>query len=357
MDWNEWNRKIPPVDQKAAAVCQKHWDSLAKPLGSLGLLEDAVVKIAALTGDPDVRLNKRAAVVICADNGVVRQGVTQTGVEVTASVARNIAKGRGCINRFSSVAHTDVFPVDLGVAADLSDAGVLQRKISWGTNDITAGPAMTEEQAERALLTGIDLARELKEKGYQVLITGEMGIGNTTTSSAIAAVLLHRPIEEMTGRGAGLSDQGMKRKTAAIRRAIEQNRPNPENAFDVLRKVGGYDIAGMAGLFLGGALYRVPVLIDGFISSVAALVAARLCPDSRCAMFATHQSDEPASAAILKALNLRPLLYAGMRLGEGTGAVAFLPVIDLALELYHNMDTFEDLKIDQYKHLGGEKEC
>lgn len=357
MNWIKWNCKIAPPDERAATDCKKRWNSLAKPLGSLGLLEDAVVKIAALAGKADITLEKRAVVVLCADNGVVAKGVTQTGMDVTASVARNIARRRGCVSRFAFAAHADVFPVDIGVAADLSDAGLLDRKIAWGTRDLSEGPAMTLEQAEQALQTGIDLVADLKKKGYQMIATGEMGIGNTTTSSAIASVLLRRPVEEMTGRGAGLSDRGMKRKVEVIRQALEVNRPDPDNALDVLAKVGGLDIAGMAGLFLGGALYRVPILIDGFISSVAALVAARLCPNSLCAMLATHCSDEPAAALVLDALGLRPLIFAGMRLGEGTGAVSALPLFDLALEVYHNMDTFDDLAIESYQPLGGETPC
>lgn len=357
MDWNEWNNQIPPLDKAAADASKRRWNSLAKPLGSLGLLEDAVVKIAALTGKADFTLVKRAVVVMCADNGVVAKGVTQTGMDVTASVAKNIARRRGCISRFAFAAHADVFPVDIGVAADLSGANLLDRKVAWGTKDLSEGPAMTREQAEQALQIGIDVVADLKKKGYQVIATGEMGIGNTTTSSAIASVLLQRPAEEMTGRGAGLSDQGMKRKIEMIRQALEINRPNSDDALDVLTKVGGFDIAGMAGVFLGGALYRVPVLIDGFISSVAALVAARLCPNARCAMLATHCSDEPAAALILDALGLRPLIFAGMRLGEGTGAVSALPLFDLALEVYHNMDTFDDLAIESYQPLGGETSC
>ncbi|MGI5895413.1 MAG: nicotinate-nucleotide--dimethylbenzimidazole phosphoribosyltransferase [Oscillospiraceae bacterium] len=347
----DWKDTIARPDKSAADRCRARWNSLAKPLGSLGLLEEAVVQIAALTGNAGYRIDRRAAVVMCADNGVVAQGISQTGMEVTAAVARNIARGRGCISRFAGCAGVDVFPVDIGVAENLTGSGVLDRKIAPGTGDISTGSAMTLEQARRAVSVGIDLVRELKAQGYQILATGEMGIGNTTTSSAVASVLLGRPVSEMTGRGAGLSDQGMAHKIAVIQKALEVNRPDPQDAWDVLAKVGGFDIAGMAGLFLGGALYRVPVLIDGFISSVAALVATRLRPEAACAMLATHVSEEPAARCVLDALGLRPLLCAGMRLGEGTGAVAALPLLDMALELYFHMDTFGEIQIDCYQPL------
>ena len=193
------------------------------------------------------------------------------------------------------------------------------------------------------------MVRQRAEEGYRLLATGEMGIGNTTTSSAVAAVLLGRPVTEMTGRGEGLSDEGLQRKIAAIEKAIRVNRPDPDDALDVLAKLGGFDIAGMAGVFLGGAIYRVPVLIDGFISAVAALCAARMEPESACAMLASHVSAEPAAACALDALGLKPLITAGMRLGEGTGAVCAMPLLDLALVEYDSMNSFGEIGVEQYK--------
>jgi len=230
---------------------------------------------------------------------------------------------------------------------------VLDRRVGNGTGDITLGPAMTGEQAEQAVLTGVALARELKEQGVGLLATGEMGIGNTTTSSAVACVLLDRPVQEMTGRGAGLSDEGLRRKIRAIETAIELNRPDPADPLDVLAKVGGFDIAGMCGIFLGGALYRVPVMMDGFISTVAALCALRLCPGAGKAMFASHVSAEPAGRLILDALGKGPLITAGMRLGEGTGAVAAIPLLDMALSLYADGTTFDGTGIEAYTPQGG----
>ena len=342
---------IVPADQEAMRRAKARWDSIAKPLGSLGALEDAVIRIAGMTGSPDVDISKRAVVVMCADNGVVAEGVTQTGQEVTAIVAENMSSGDTSVCAMSRAAGAEVVPVDVGVARPLTGARIVQRNIRRGTADMTLGPAMTREEAVRAVLTGVEIARELRGRGVRLLATGEMGIGNTTTSSAVAAVLLGRPAEDMTGRGAGLSSEGLQRKIKAIQTAIAVNRPDPADALDVLHKVGGLDIAGLAGVFLGGALCRTPVLVDGFISSVAALVAARLCPQCKDYMLGSHASEEPASQLVLAELGLRPFLYAGMRLGEGTGAVAVMPLLDMGLAVYREMTTFEDTNIEAYQPL------
>ena len=217
---------------------------------------------------------------------------------------------------------------------------------------MTQGPAMSRGEAVQAVLTGVETARELCAGGVRLLATGEMGIGNTTTSSAVAAVLLGQEPVVMTGRGAGLSDAGLQKKIHAIETAVAVNRPDPSDVLDVLHKVGGLDIAGLAGVFLGGALCHTPVLVDGFISSVAALVAARLCPACKDYMLGSHASEEPASRLVLSELGLRPFLYAGMRLGEGTGAVAVMPLLDMGLAVYREMATFEDTNIEAYQPLG-----
>ena len=287
---------ITPPDEVARAEARRRWNDCAKPLGSLGLLETALEDIAALTGSADIRLDRRAVLVLCADNGVVAQGVTQSPSSVTGLVAKQLAARRTSVCRMAQAARCQVVPVDVGILDFQEMPGVLSRRIGNGTGDISQGPAMTRRQAEQALHTGMELVREQQALGVDLLATGEMGIGNTTTSSAVACVLLGRPAEEMTGRGAGLSDQGLQKKTAAIRRALEVNRPDPSDPLDILQKVGGFDIAAMCGVFLGGALYRVPVLIDGLISAVAALCALRLCPAAGKAMLASHVSAEPAGA-------------------------------------------------------------
>ena len=339
---------VTEADEGARRAAKRRWDACAKPLGSLGLLETAVERLAALAGSPEVCLTPRALLVLCADNGVVAQGVTQSGSEVTAVVTRNLALGRTAVCRMAAVANCAVVPVDLGVLDFPPVEGVLRRRAGNGTADLSQGPAMAREQAVQAVLAGMDLVREQREQGVHLVATGEMGIGNTTTSSAVACALLGRPAEEMTGRGAGLSGEGLRRKVRAIRRGLEVNRPDPADPLDVLTKVGGFDIAGLCGVFLGGALYRVPVLADGFISTVAALCAVRLCPLAEQAVFASHVSAEPAGALVLNALGQKPLITAEMRLGEGTGAVAAIPLLDMALAVYGEAYTFEQGGIGPY---------
>lgn len=340
--------RIGGPDETARSACLARWDGLAKPLGSLGLLESSLARIAAATASADISLERRVLLVLCADNGVVAQGVTQTDSSVTGAVARALAAGESTVCHMARVARCQVIPVDMGIADFAPAPGVWSRRVRNGTEDITRGPAMTRAQCVRAIETGVRLVWECRQAGASILATGEMGIGNTTTSSAVAAALLGKSPAEVTGRGAGLSDAGLTRKIAAVRRALDVNRPDPADPIDVLGKVGGLDIAGLCGVFLGGALYRVPVLIDGFISGTAALCAARLCPGAQFSMLASHVSAEPAGRLVLDALGLQPLLSAGMRLGEGSGAVAALPLLDMALAVYQSGQTFGRLGIDAY---------
>jgi nicotinate-nucleotide--dimethylbenzimidazole phosphoribosyltransferase len=353
MDFSKLNESIPGCDGVAVKAACEHWDSIAKPLGSLGLLEKGIIRFAGISGSANVRLDKRAVLVLCADNGVVCEGVTQSSCEVTMLVAENLTKGQTSVCRMAKVANTDVFPVDMGMVTRSSNPLLIDKHIADGTKNIAVGPAMTKEQAVQAIEAGMELVRTCKAQGYQVLATGEMGIGNTTTSSAVAAVLLGKPVSAVTGRGAGLSDIALNRKISVIEQAISVNKPDPGDALDVLSKLGGFDIAGITGIFLGGALYRVPIIIDGIISSLGALVASRLCPASVYAMIASHVSDEPAGRMILDALGLKPLILAEMRLGEGTGAVAVLPLFDMALAVYHGSSSFSDIGLEAYKPQGG----
>ena len=237
---------IEPLDQKAMVIAQKRWDSIAKPLHSLGKLETLLTQVAGITGNADIDLSKRGLVAMCADNGVVEEGVTQTGQEVTAIVAENFLRYDTSVGVMCKQNHAEIFPVDMGMVTDTKVR--TDHKVAYGTQNMTKGPAMTREQAIKGIEAGIAMVEELKNKGYKILATGEMGIGNTTTSSAVASVLLEQPVEEMTGRGAGLTSEGLVRKIAAIRKAIELNQPDPSDAIDVLAKVGGLDIAGMAGI-------------------------------------------------------------------------------------------------------------
>lgn len=353
MDFQQLNRQIAPPDEAAARRAWAHWDGIAKPLRGLGTLEELVVKCAALTGDEAVSLSPRAVLVLCADNGVVCEGVTQTDASVTAQMAEQILHGRSSVCRMAASAGTDVFPVDMGMLRRV--AGVEGCHIADGTQNIAVGPAMTMPQAVAAIEAGMELARRARARGYRLLATGEMGIGNTTTSSAMAAVLLDMPVSDVTGRGAGLSDAALTRKRDVIRRAIAVNRPDAASPLDVLSKLGGFDIAGMTGIFLGGALYRVPVLIDGLISSIAALLAARLCPNAVCAMLPSHCSAEPAAQRVLRELSLHAVLDAGLKLGEGTGAVCMMPLLDMALAVYHGSAAFTDAGVAQYTVQEGDR--
>ena len=338
---------VAPADEAARAAAHAHWAALAKPLGGLGRLETMLEDAAALTGTAELEFARRAVLVLCADNGVVAQGVSQTGQEVTRAVAVNLAARRTSVCQMARAANCAVVPVDMGIAGE-PVPGVLNCRVAPGTADFTAGPAMSRAQAVQAVAAGMELVRSQKAADVQLLATGEMGIGNTTTSSAVAAVLLGQPVERMTGRGAGLSDEGLARKIDAIHRGIACNRPDPADVLDVLSKLGGFDIAGLAGVFLGGALEGVPVLADGFISGVAALCAVRLCPAAAKAVFASHCSAEPAGRLVLEALGREPLITAGMHLGEGTGAVASIPLWDMALAVYNGCYSFTEGGITPY---------
>lgn len=340
---------ITPLDKKAMETAQKRWDSIAKPLHSLGKLETLLIQIAGITGNPDIDFSRRALVAMCADNGVVEEGVTQTGQEVTAIVAENFLKGDTSVCAMCRQCNVLVYPVDTGMVTDTKVRTDL--KVMKGTHNMAKGPAMTREEAIRGIMAGVTAATELKAEGYQILATGEMGIGNTTTSSAVASVLMDQPVETMTGRGAGLTSEGLNRKVAAIKKAIELNRPDPADPVDVLAKVGGLDIAGMAGVFLGGAALHMPVLMDGFISCVAALIAMKLCPTAGDYILASHVSKEPAAHLILEHMGKEAILHADMCLGEGTGAVTLFPVLDMAAAVYHSMSTFEDIHVEQYEEL------
>ena len=349
MTLEETMQKIHPVDVAAMAAAKQHWDGLGKPLGSLGRLEKALIQIAGIQRTGDVHIDRKALVIMCADNGVVEEGVTQCGQEVTATVAENFLDEKSCVAIMCRRAGTKICPVDIGMAVDTPR--VEKRKIAYGTKNMAKEPAMTREQAVAAIEVGIAKAEELHAQGYEMLATGEMGIGNTTTSSAMTAVYLGLDVETVTGRGAGLSSHGLQRKIHAIKQAIAVNQPDPEDPLDVLAKVGGLDIAGMCGLFLGGAAQQMPVIMDGFISQVAALTAVRLVPECADYILASHVSEEPGANILLKALEKDAFLTCGMRLGEGSGAVALFPILDFASDIYHKMSTFVQADIVEYQPL------
>lgn len=337
--------------EQAMQECRRRWDGIAHPLGSLGLLEEALVRIAGVTGSADIDLSKKAVAVLCADNGVVAEGVTQTGQEVTALVAKALCEGTSSVCRMAQVAGAQVIPVDMGMAHRVEDARLLLRRIADGTQNIACGSAMSRAQAVQAVETGVALVRQCKEQGFCLIATGEMGIGNTTTASAVTSVLLGVPPRQVTGRGAGLSSEALARKCRVVEQAIARSHPDAAQPLEVLAAVGGFDIAGMAGICLGGAYYGVPVLLDGVISCAAALAAVRLWPDAQMALLASHRSAQPAAQMLLDALQLRPFLDCGMRLGEGTGAVAAMPLLDMAAAVYGQMHTFSQMEMSPYEHL------
>ncbi len=338
---------IQPVDAKVFTACIERLNKVAKPLGSLGKLEELLARIAAITGSLEIDIGKKAVSVFCADNGVTRHKVAQGNHEVTTAIARMLSIQKASISVMAKPCGANVFVTDIGMT-DTVD-GLRNCKLMNGTNDIAQGPAMTRDDAKKAIKIGMDIVEELKGHGYRLIATGEAGIGNTTTSSACCAVLLHRPACEVTGRGAGLDDEGLFRKIAAIEQAIAVNAPDPADPIDVLHKLGGLDIAAMTGVFLGGALHRIPVVMDGFISGVAALIAVRLCPLVREYILPSHESGEPGACCLMEELGFSPIIQAGMRLGEGTGAVALFPLLDMALSVYREAATFSDIKVEAYK--------
>lgn len=340
--------KITPLDKAAMKAAQNRWDSRTKPLGSLGRLEGIVVRLAGINGTSEPKADKKAIVIMCADNGVVEEKVSSCPQSVTASVTCNFTQGITGINVFSRLTNAGLKIIDIGVDADLSAPGIIDRKIRKGTWNMAKGPAMTREEAVKGILTGIEAVGELKEAGVHIFATGEMGIGNTSTSSAVSSVLTGISAEELAGIGSGLTKEAYLNKIQVIRRAIEINEPQPNDPVDVLAKVGGFDIAGLAGCFLGAAIYKIPAVIDGFISAAAALVAFRLCPEVRDYMLPSHGSAEQGFSAVMKALGMEPLLNLGMRLGEGTGAALGLQLVDAALAAYNQMGSFEDASIEQY---------
>lgn len=327
---------------------KSRWDSIAKPIGGLGLLENMISKIAGIRGTSQVSLEHRDVVIMCADNGVVCEGVSQSDSSVTAAVAKEIAAGRSSVNLLSRQFGADVTAVDIGMCSDVDDRRIINRKIAYGTANIAAGPAMSIEQAKQAVNAGIDIAKSLCEHGTDIIITGEMGIGNTTTSAAISAVILDMPPENVTGRGAGIDIDGMSRKISVIDRAIKLNKPDKSDPFDLISKLGGFDIAGMAGLFLGGAKFGIPVVIDGVISAVSACLAEMIEPGCRDFMLPSHVSNEPAARLLLERLGLKAPITAGLHLGEGTGGVMLLPLLDGALAVYYGAHRFDDMNMERY---------
>jgi nicotinate-nucleotide--dimethylbenzimidazole phosphoribosyltransferase len=349
-------REIGALDEEAMQKAQERLDSLIKPPKSLGRLEELAVLLAGITADPRPKIGERAVIVMAGDHGVVEEGVSVAPQEVTLQMLPAFLKGVAGIGVLSRLAGARLVVVDVGVASSVNIPGVLDYKVRRGTGNIARGPAMSREEAVRAVEAGIAVARAEIERGADLLALGDMGIGNTTPSSAILAVLSGCPAEKATGRGTLVNDEVLQRKVQVVKQAIAVNRPDPEDGLDVLAKVGGLEIAGLAGVVLGAAARRKPVLLDGFITTAAAMIAAKLAPAARFYMVATHLSAEQGHGRMLRWLGLRPVLNLEMRLGEGTGAVLGMHLVEAAARIINEMWSFQEAAVsslNEEKILGG----
>ncbi|MGG3281910.1 nicotinate-nucleotide--dimethylbenzimidazole phosphoribosyltransferase [Paenibacillus solani] len=336
---------IKPLNTKVQAETAAYLDTLTKPPGSLGKLESLAVQLAGITGQMKPALSKKSVVVMAGDHGVCEEGISAFPAEVTPQMVINFLNGGAAVNVLARQAGADVHCVDIGVATELNHEKLLSRNISRGTANMVKGPAMTRQEALQSLVTGAEVAAELVSQGTQLFVTGEMGIGNTTPSAAIFSVLSGKQPSEVVGRGTGVTDERLSHKIHVVEQAIQVNVPQAEDPIDVLAKVGGYEIGGLAGLILGAAAHGCPVLIDGFISSAAALVAKSICPEALSYMIASHVSHEQAHVLLLEELGLHPMLQMDMRLGEGTGGVLCLHLVEAACRIMSEMATFESAGI------------
>ncbi len=344
---------IRPIDGDYYEKAQSRLDSLTKPRGSLGRLEEFAARIVAITENTGPSIDKKAVFTFAGDHGVSEEGVSAFPKEVTPQMVLNFLGGGAGINVLAAHAGADVVVVDIGVDYEFEDAdGLLSMKVRRGTGNIRRGPAMTREEAVRSIEVGIGLAFEYAEKGYRILGTGEMGIANTTPSSAIAAVFSGRPVCDVTGRGTGIDDATFEHKIKVIEEAIEINDPDPRDPLGVLAGVGGTEIGGVAGLILGAAAGRIPVVVDGFISTAGALIAYALNPGVRDYIFAAHTSVERGHWIMLEKMDLKPILNLNMRLGEGTGAALAISLIEAGVKIYNGMATFGDAGVSG----GGDEE-
>lgn len=360
MSW-KLPKKIKELDQEAMKRATERHSQLTKPVGSLGLLEEIGIRLAGIQGEMIPTVTPAAIVVMAGDHGVTEEGVSAFPSEVTVQMILNFMNGGAAINALARNAGADVHVVDIGVKSDIpfrpsadgrddasgDSTGLLSsrlwiEKVRYGTGNMAKGPAMTREEAERGLAVGWETGRRLHEQGYKIVVLGEMGIGNTTVSAAIASVLTGIPVREVAGAGTGLTSEGVRRKIEAVEKAIRVNAPDPADPVDVLAKVGGLEVAGLAGLTLSCAAHRVPVVVDGFITSAAALVASKIEPAVLPYLLGSHRSAEPGHRVVLDALGVRPLFDFAMRLGEGSGAALALPIIQGAVRVLREMATFAE---------------
>nr|WP_314610098.1 nicotinate-nucleotide--dimethylbenzimidazole phosphoribosyltransferase [uncultured Lachnoanaerobaculum sp.] len=359
---------ITPTSQSHRQLAKKHWDSIAKPLDSLGEFEKIFQKLSAIYESEIPDISNKCITVMCADNGIVKEGISQSDKDVTLAVAKSMALGTSSIAVLSKAAGSEMMVFDMGIDSfdtEIYSLGVINYKLMHGTNNFIKEKAMPLDITLRALLTGISIVRELKDNKTKIIGTGEMGIGNTTTSSALSATILNLPVEDVTGRGAGLDDVKLKKKIDIIKEGIEKygfrDKPFLDSiksedksvrslaVLDLLSSLGGLDIATLTGIFIGGSIYKLPIVIDGVISEVAALFAYFINPLCKEYMVASHLSREPVASIIFDILDLKPVIDASLALGEGSGCAMLFPLLDMVLEIYTKNASFSDIKIEEYK--------
>lgn len=339
-------------NKELEALCKKRWDDIAKPLDSMGLFEKYIAQINAILGREVSALDKTGIVVFCADNGIVEEGISQSDQSITAICAKNIAAGASAVGQMAKVNGTDIFAVDVGMNTTEKIDGVIDMKVAAGTKNFSKEPAMTKEHLLLAMQHGMDIVKNMKTQGYELLGMGEMGIGNTTTSAAVCAALLKVDAEVSAGPGAGANKEQMNRKKQVITNAIKQYDLWNKEVLEVLSCVGGFDIAAMVGMCIGGAYYKVPIVLDGLISMTAALAAKRLLPVTGEYMIPSHAGKEPAVVLLCKELDAEPVLSAKMALGEGTGAVLMISLLKTANAIYKESVTFEHYGMENYERFG-----
>lgn len=350
MELEKVSSKITSINGEFAEKAQQRLDSLTKPQGSLGRLEEFARQIVAITEEEMPELDKKVVFTFAGDHGVAEEGVSAFPKEVTPQMVMNFIHGGAGINVLARHAGAEVVVVDIGVDHDFDDlksACFVSNKVVSGTKNMRKGPSMTREEALKCIEVGIELANEYAGKGYKIFGTGDMGIANTTPSSAITTVLTGKTVEESTGRGTGINDEALKNKLQVIKDAISVNMPDPSDPVDVLAKIGGAEIGGIAGLILGAAVNRIPVVVDGFISTAGALIAYVIEPKSRDYMFAAHMSQEAGHRAQLEKIGLKPILDLDLRLGEGTGGALAMMTIEAGLKIYKEMATFEEAAVSK----------
>jgi nicotinate-nucleotide--dimethylbenzimidazole phosphoribosyltransferase len=367
-NFKKQSSNITNTSTEYRSLAKKHWDNIAKPLDSLGEFERIFQKLSAIFESEIPCIDKKCITVMCADNGIVEEGISQSGKEVTLAVAKSMALGTSSISVLCRSCTSDLMVIDMGIDSfntDIYSMGVINHKLMHGTNNFIKEKAIPIDISLRAILTGIEIVENLKNKGINIIGTGEMGIGNTTTSSALSSALLNLPVANVTGRGAGLNDIKLQRKIEIIENGINKYKFRDKSfldsinsqdtdtkvlaIIDLLSSVGGLDIATLTGIFIGGAIYKVPIVIDGVISEVAALLAYFLNPLCKEYMIASHLSREPVANTIFDILELKPVIDASLALGEGSGCAMLFPLLDLISDIYTKNASFSDIKIEEYK--------